>query len=138
MFCSGAFLSAGMILKSNLSLDIRYNGTEIINGNFKSGNITKVDLKVVDLLDPNYFQNQFRKPFAGCSGEGSQVLLLKSPNDSPEAIYNTNDSRKHLKNDTELFVPYVFAVKNALLNRDGGIFDAQHFFQRGGCADFAW
>lgn len=138
-FFSGVFFSAGIIFKSNDSLDIRFNGTEIINDKFLRGNITKKYLKVVNLLDGVYFENRSRLPLTACNDVNSQVFLWRGPlNNSLQSIHGTNDSHKDFNTTIESFVPHIFAVKNALLNRDGGIFDAQFFFHRGGCADEAW
>lgn len=123
-------------------LRLHFNGTTI-QGRYTGGELKKEALITIDLLNRPALEHACpgatTSYFTQCTGKYSKVALWRSEvDDSMQSTVGSSASRQRLGRDLSAFAPHIIAIKNALVNWDGGLFDLQHFYQRGGCADFAW
>jgi hypothetical protein len=123
-------------------LRLHFNGTTI-QGRYSGGELKKENLVTVDLLNRPALEHACpgatTSYFTQCTGKYRNVALWRSAvDDNLQATVGSPAARQRLATDLGAFAPHIVAVKNALVNWDGGIFDLRHFYQRGGCADFAW
>ena len=122
-------------LTHNVSLYLNFNGTEIQNNRFRRGGLVWDRLPQINLLDQSLLDSECPTKsydsFTQCLRNHSKVFVWRG-----QAL----SSQLKLHGDLTMneFVPHLIAVNNALLNRDGAIFDAERLYIRGGCADFAW
>ena len=98
--------------------------------------IVKAALKFINLLDFNeydyYCLNSNISLFSQCSGRYKNILVLKQSFPASEkkeddlAKFTHNVTDEFYYNETKsvaMFKPYVIAVRNALVNQDGNIFN---------------
>lgn len=105
----------------------QFNGSLLRRRSFKRGelyraNMTTVDLQHRDQLEADCPGAGYTH-FTACTGNFSNVLLWKS------LLADANETA---------FAPHCIAVRNALMNWNGQVFDGQRYYAHGGCSDTSW